>query len=221
MRDYNAQLLKDKVDHAPALAKAAGVLSKSTASKPALDVWSSFKADGLNDAETSVRTGAGFDYKVIKNTSVGVSAHRTETATAHVPGAESEDTVGAYMAFKALPSVTIDASTQWATATAADPTLGSRTEDTGTLLLAPRIEKSFSLGEGQTIAPHVTLKHEVDFTGTTGESSGHAVTRSAGAGVTFTEKDSYSLSVTTDVTESAASEPASVNSKLQFKLPLP
>lgn len=222
LRDYNSQKAKLKVEQAQRLAPDALVAPKTPiASKSAVDVWSSLNADGLNEATKSVRTGAGLDYKLVKNASVGVFAERSETIAPQVSGGDqSEDKVAAYMAFKALPAVTIDTTTQWETVTAADPAAGKQTEDKGSIIVAPRIGKSFALDNGQTIAPFVTVKREIDLAGkTTGSNT--AATDSAGAGVTFTKPDSYSLSVTTDVSAAGASDPASVNSRLQFKLPLP
>lgn len=222
LRDYNSLKAKRKVEQAQRLAPEALVAPKTpVASASAVDVWSSLNADGLNDATKSVRTGAGLDYKLVKNASVGVFAERSETIAPQASGGDqSEDKVAAYMAFKALPAVTIDTTTQWETATAADPAVGKQTDDKGSIIVAPRIGKSFALDNGQTIAPFVTVKREIDLAGKT-TSSESTATDSAGAGVTFTKPDSYSLSVTTDVSAAGASDPASVNSRLQFKLPLP
>jgi len=222
LRDYNSQKAKLKVEQAQRVAPDALVAPKTpVASKSAVDVWSSLNADGLNEATKSVRAGAGLDYKLVKNASVGVFAERSETIAPQVSGGDqSEDKVAAYMAFKALPAVTIDTTTQWETVTAADPAVGKQTEDKGSIIVAPRIGKSFALDNGQTIAPFVTVKREIDLAGKTTRSD-TAATDSAGAGVTFTKPDSYSLSVTTDVSAAGASDPASVNSRLQFKLPLP
>lgn len=221
LRDYNSQRLKRKVEQAQRLAPDALVAPKPpVAAKPAIDIWSSFNADGLNDATKSVRTGAGLDYKIVKNASVGVFAERSETIAPQTPGGDqSEDKVAAYVAFKALPAVTIDTTTQWETATGADPAAGRQTGDKGSIVVAPRIGKSFALDSGETISPFLSVKREIDLAGNT-MASGSAGAGTAGAGLTLTKPDSYSLSVTTDVSAANASDPASVNSRVQLKLPL-
>lgn len=220
LRDFNTQKLSRKVQQAQGLASDDLVMPKApVAAKPAIDVWSSFKADGLNDDSKSVQTGAGLDYKIVKNTSVGVYAKRSETIAPTTSGGDqSEDKYAAYMAFQAFPAVTIDTTTQWESATAVDPTAGKQTEDKGAIIVAPRIGKSFALDDGQTVAPFVTVKREIDLIGKSGEAG--AAVNTAGAGVTLEQADSYSLSVTTDVSGIGSSDPASVNSRLQFKLPL-
>ena len=92
-----------------------------------------------------------------------------------------------------------------------------------TFTLAPRINHSFALDGGKTIEPFVTYKRQFDLSEQGRETgvAGLATTDSAGAGLTFTNPNAYSLSVTTDVeglNHQTAAE--SLNSKFQLKIPI-
>jgi len=82
--------------------------------------------------------------------------------------------------------------------------------------VAPRIERPIPLENRQTLSPFVQFKQEIDV-GSVGLEGGPA--HGAGAGATLAKPDSYSLSVSTDVEETAAGD-RNVKSQLQLKLPL-
>lgn len=226
LRDYNAQISNRKLGAARAGAGETLVSPKGpVAARPALDVWSSIDAQGFDGEEgRTVKTGAGLDYKVVPNTSVGVVAERSGTVTAAHGATGSEDEkVAAYVAFKALPAITLDARTTWERAAAAGS--GGALESAGAaeksaIVVAPRLDKSFALDGGTTIAPFLEVKREIDLSATPEAGTALPGTSSAGAGVTFAKPGSYALSVTTGVTGSSGADAANVNGKVEMKLPL-
>lgn len=208
-RDYDAQMTAKKMEAAKAIAPH---VAARAASSP-LDLWSNIDVQGLDGvASETRRVGVGADYKLNKSATVGVVAERGES---HVDGAVSDDSkLAAYMAFRVAPAVTIDARTEWQ----AVHTPGDHASESGAVSVAPRVAKPFALDGGASIEPFVTYKQAFDLGGATDEA---AAAPSAGAGVTYAKPESYSFSVTTDLENLGAAAPASVNSKLQLKVPIP
>ncbi|MGQ0455467.1 MAG: hypothetical protein ACT4OU_00250 [Hyphomicrobium sp.] len=218
MRDYNAQLTANKIEAAKLAAPSAGSqVSAPAAPKSRVNVWSSYDVQGIDGSvEQSSQVGVGADYKASPHATFGVAAERGQARVAGV--AQEDHMLAAYAAFRAAPTVTIDARTQWRTAESA-ASLGST--ENGTISIAPRIAQPFTLQSGDTIEPFVSYTHAFDI-GSSGltSTSGDAATQSAGAGVTFAKPDAYSLSLTTDIEGVGANEPANVNSRLQLSVPI-
>ena len=221
LRAYNASKTAKKADEARAAApEAVPILKGPVAPKSAFDIWSSIDAQGFDsEAGRTVRTGAGLDYKVVRNTSIGVVAERSQVnADGMADGAATGEKVSAYVAFKAAPALTIDARTQWERAQTLDRANATGTEtETSSVVVAPRLGKAFSLEGGETLEPYLEVKREI------GLSEADTLPQSAdsaGAGLNFNRPGSYAVNVTTDVQGLGSSEPASLNSKVQLKVPL-
>ena len=95
--------------------------------------------------------------------------------------------------------LSLDARTEWQAGNA-DFAASTGAAEMSTFSFAPRINHSFALDGGKTIEPFVTYKRQFDL-GVQGGEAGMAglVTDLAGAGLTFTNPNEYSLSVTTDL----------------------
>jgi hypothetical protein len=105
--------------------------------------------------------------------------------------------------------------------TVSGPTGDGATEKS-TLTFAPRLSRKFELKDGEKIEPFVTYKNEINVGApdlAAGDKEWEAQS-SIGAGIGFTKPDSYSLDVSTDVTDLEADKPTEVKSKLQLKLPI-
>jgi hypothetical protein len=218
LQDYNAQITTRKLEAAKSMAPSSLAMPKAPAqAKPAIDVWSAIDAQGLDgDSGRRMRTDAGIDYRISKSANVGVVAERVETSQGPAQKAANDEKLAAYASFKALSAVSIDTRTEWQTSIAGSET-GQASSEKGAIIVAPKVNHTFALGGGQTLEPFITVKREIDLV----QSGQKAVNvDSAGAGVTLAKPDAYSLSVTTDVSGMGGAEPANVNSRLQFKLPL-
>jgi hypothetical protein len=136
-------------------------------------------------------------------------------------GVAQDSKMAAYVTLQAAPMLTLDARTQWQAGNA-DFAAGAGAAEISTFSLAPRLNHSFALDGGKTIEPFVTYKREFDLSerGREFGEAGLIGTDSAGAGVTYTKPDSYSLSVTTAVEGLGATQPESLSSKFQLKVPI-
>lgn len=123
----------------------------------------------------------------------------------------------AYVTLQATPLISLDARTEWQAGNAEFAATNGAAEKSA-VILAPKIDHSFALGDGKTISPFVTYKREFDMS--TGPAGLNDPTRSAGAGVTYKDSDAYTLSVTTDVDAATATAPQSVNSKFKLSVPI-
>jgi hypothetical protein len=129
--------------------------------------------------------------------------------------------MAAYVSLQAVPLLTLDARTEWQAGNA-EFAAASGAAEKSTVILAPKINHSFALDGGKTIEPFVTYKREFDLSTTGHEANETApiTTQSAGAGVTLTKPDAYSLSVTTDVEGLGATTPENVSSKFRLSVPI-
>lgn len=218
LRNFQSQKQARKVQDVSAVLGAAAPKPKPAAVPPGpLDLWTRIDAQGFDASDgRSVKSGAGLDYRVVKNAHVGVVAERAESVSNAQAAAKSDDKVAAYVAFRALPVLTINAQGNWERTAAADPAMTAAGEKTS-VAVAPRLSKSYALGGGETIAPYLEVKREIEI-GAAADVAADA--RSAAAGVTLAKPDSYSVTVSADVSEAAADEAPSVSSKVQLKLPL-
>jgi len=192
-------------------------LPKMTAPNLPVDVWTSVDVNGYNgDRDQSTRTGLGVDYKLSRSAVMGVSVERGDARSASA-ATEQDSKASAYVTLQATPLLSLDARTEWQAGNA-EFTAANGTSEKSAVILAPKIDHSFALGDGKTISPFLTYKREFDMsTGPTGLSD---PTRSAGAGVTYKDSDAYTLSVTTDVDAATATAPQSVNSKFKLSVPI-
>lgn len=225
LRDYNAKLTARKVREAEKLAPAPLKVPAPAAPQVPVEIWSSFAADGLaSDTGTSLRTGAGADYKLSPGIAVGVSAERTERertdAAAQVEGRKLEG----YVALRPAPAFSLDAKTSWQSQSGSG---GAGLADTpqasaekSTITIAPSLRKPFALEGGQKLEPWITWRNEIDFGDGGDAAEGGGVSQSVGAGVSLVRPDDYALSVSADVDGLEAAEPPSVKSRLELKLPL-
>lgn len=218
LRNFQSQKQARKVQEVNAAMGGTLAVPKPAAAPPGpLDLWTRLDAQGFDAADTrTVKSGAGLDYRVIKNASVGVAAERAESvAGSSTATASADETVSAYVAFRALPAVTIDARSNWTRAETSDQLSAGANEKTS-LAVAPRFSKSYALEGGETLVPYLELKREIDLNAT----SAPGAANSAAAGVTFAKPESYSVSVSADVSSADPKEVPSVSSKVQLKLPL-
>ena len=231
-RDYNEKLLAKKLEDAKALAPRQLALPKpAPAPGPAVDIWSSIDAQGFSpdnsvpaiegSVSRTMRTGAGADYKLSSNTTIGVVAEQASTLGGAGTEPQGDEKLAAYFAFKAAPVLSIDTRTQWEK-TNAGFAAGTAAIEKTSIIVAPRVNRQFALDGGKTIEPFLTIKHEMDLDGSApgAAKGGIANVDSAGAGVTFAKPDAYSLSLTTDVEGVGGVDPAILKSQLQLKLPL-
>jgi len=217
-RDHNNKALTKRIEAAKSGAPKDLKLPKTDPrAAPPVELWSTLDVQG-GAADGSKRTGVGADYKATKSTTFGLSAERGESYSRTTPAASEDEKYSAYMNYKAAPAVSVDARTQWSTGRTVGGDNGPDGGEKGSVIISPRVGKAFALGEGNTIEPFVNYKREFDLK-TTGTAT--ADIDSAGAGVTFAKPDSYSLSVTTDFEGLSPTEQTNVNSKVQFKVPLP
>jgi hypothetical protein len=222
-RDYNARAATKNVDTSMSLSYPALTLPKApVAPRSPFDIWSNVDLRGYEGSrDESLRAGFGADYKLTHTTSVGVSIERGDARSATSAGVEQDAKASAYVTLQATPLLSLDARTEWQAGNA-EFAASSGAAEKSAFILAPKVNHSFALDGGTTLAPFVTYKREFDL-GTLGREAGVpsiAGAQSAGAGVTYTKPEAYSLSVTTDVEGLGATEPQSVNSKFQLSVPI-
>ena len=223
LRDYNASLARRKIDNAKAWGPSTLIVPAAPPPKSSLDVWSKLDAQGVDEGPNrSVRAGVGVDYNLSKGTTVGVAAEQGE-ASANATQTTQDEKVGAYLAFKSLPNVTVDTRTEWSksgTVANSAAVTGQAPAEKSSISVAPRLNHSFALDGKKTIEPFVGVKREIDLE-SAGAAQGQLKTvDSASAGVTLAKPDGYSLSVTTGVEGVGGTDPANVKSELKLKLPL-
>ena len=96
-------------------------------------------------------------------------------------------------------------------------------QDGSILSIAPRLSRTFDLGNGQKLEPFVTMDRKLAIgqgdptapAGTTLSSS-----RSVGAGVSLKQQDSFTLDVTTSVEERDVDGQHNLKGGLKIKVPL-
>jgi len=222
-RDYNVRGAQKAVEPRESMTPAPLVLPKTPAApSPPLDIWSKVDVQGLEGAgeQPSLRTGIGADYRIDPQATVGVALERGNARTAAGGATEEDQKASAYVTLKAAPILSLDARTEWQAGNA-EFAAANGASGKGAVILAPRLNHSFALDGGTTIEPFLTYKRELDFTasGREGGETGIAATQSAGAGLTYTKPDEYSLSVSADV-DGLATEAQNVSSKFKLSVPI-
>lgn len=222
LRNFHVQKQARKVQDLTASPGAAISMPKPAATSAGpLDLWTKLDAQGFDGGDgRMLKSGAGLDYRVIETARIGFSAERAEKlADSGTAAATAEDKVSAYVAFRALPALTIDARGNWSSTQMSGPASTAAGEK-ASVAVAPRLAKSFTLESGETLAPYVEVKHQIDLGSSALGTDATGVANSAAAGVTLAKPDSYSVSVSADVSEAGASEAPNISSKVQLKLPL-
>ncbi len=224
-RDYNSRSASPTVQ-LPAYTAASENVDVPKAPfvpKTPLDVWTNIDIDGYDGArDQSTRAGVGADYKFNRATIVGVSVERGDARSATTPGIAADQKASAYLSLQATPLLSFDARTEWQTGNS-DFAASSGVAERGAVILAPKVNHSFTLDNGTTVSPFLTYQREFDVSAShkEGVDPSFDATQSAGAGVTYTKPDSYSLSLSADVDNfGVADETQSLSSKFQLSVPL-
>ncbi|WP_045836279.1 autotransporter domain-containing protein [Hyphomicrobium sp. 99] len=222
LRDYNSQTVSvQRPEYAVADPYTIKLPKAASAPTTPVDVWSNIDLNGLNGSSgQSSRVGFGADYKISRKASVGLSLERGDARSSSTSGVAQDQKAAAYVTLQAAPMFSIDARTEWEANGGSASSTG--TSDKSAIILAPKVNHSFSLEGGTTLEPFVTYKRAFDLSTSRKEAADTSFdTTSAGAGVTYTKPDAYSLSVTADVDNLGAStEPQSLSSKFQLSVPL-
>lgn len=222
-RDYNSRIATRTIDTSSVLSSPALTLPKGPGAPPSpFDVWSSVDVGGFeNSKDKSLRTGLGADYKPTQMARFGVAVERGDARSATISGAEQDAKASAYVTLQAMPALSLDARTEWQSGNA-EFAAASGAAEKAAVILAPKVNHTFQLEGGTTLAPFVTYKREFDLgiAGREASDAPLAPTQSAGGGMTYTKPDAYSLSVTADVDGPGATEPENVNGKVQLSVPL-
>ncbi|MFT3730757.1 MAG: hypothetical protein QM780_04915 [Hyphomicrobium sp.] len=214
LRDYNARSASPVVEQpafGPAPKTDFTMPQAPVAPKTPLDVWTSIDVNGYDGSrDQSTRTGVGADYKFNKMTTLGVSIERGDSRSATVTAVEEDQKASAYVTLQATPLLSLDARTEWQAGNEAFAESSGAAEK-GAFILAPKINKSFKMDDGTTLSPFVTYQREFDVSASRKDSVDTSLdaTQSAGAGVTYTKPDAYSLSVSADVDNFGATEQSS------------
>ncbi len=226
-RDYNAKLASPTIQQEPGVTVSTDKLKLPkgpTVPTTPIDVWSNIDVNGYDGSrDQSTRTGLGADYKISKTTTMGVSLEHGDSHSATTPGVEEDQKASAYVTLQAAPMLSLDARTEWQTGNGEFAASNGAAEKSA-FILAPKVEHSFALDSGTTIAPFVTYKRAFDLSAERKEPTDPTLdAASAGAGITYSKTDTYSLSVTADVDNfgsATATEPESLSSKFQLSVPL-
>jgi hypothetical protein len=218
-RDYNVREAMRSIDQATPTSSLGFDLPKAPAPpKTPLDIWSSVDVQGYHGVGgESVRAGVGADYKLTKTATVGVTLEHGKAALG--TGSALDSKMAAYVALHPVSILTLDARTEWQTGNADFAAAAGATE-VSTFSFSPRIDHSFALDDGKTIEPFVSYKHQFDLGSSADIGAGSVPSQSAGAGVTFTDPNSYSLSLTTDLQGLGKPESKSLSSSLRLKVPI-
>lgn len=227
-RTFDAQMLAARVEGATAMLPGALALPKPAAASPTpVDVWTRLDVQGLaHDSDKTVRSGMGADYQVNAGAVVGIAVARADTRLAIKPASAQpmsagDDTVAAHVLLQASPLLSIDTRTQWETGTTLSHASPARI-DNNSVSVAPRLKLPFALDSGQTVEPFVTVKDE-RVHGPTAQDAAEPGTRnivSAGAGVTLSRPNAYTMSVTAGVEGLGASDAPNMKSRVQLDIPL-
>lgn len=178
LRSFNTRKFEVDATGAPALPKAA-----STPNLP-VDIWTTVDVNGYQgERDQSTRTGLGVDYKLSRSAIVGVSVERGDAHAANA-AMEQDSKASAYVTLQATPLLSLDARTEWQAGNAEFAATNGAAEKSS-VVLAPKINHSFALGDGKTISPFLTYKREFDMS--SGPEILNTPERSAGAGVTYTD----------------------------------
>lgn len=226
MREYNARSASPAVAQ-PEFGEAPktdfAMPQAPVAPKTPLDVWTNIDVNGYDGSrDQSTRTGLGADYKLDNAMTLGVSVERGDTHAFNTPGVTEDQKASAYVNVQATPLLSLGARTEWQTGNA-DFVASSGVAERSAFVLTPKINHDFKMGDGTTLSPYLSYQREFDVSATRKEAvvPSFDATQSAGAGVTYTKPDSYSLSVSADVDNFGVTDEAqSLSSKLQLSVPL-
>jgi hypothetical protein len=222
LRDYNARTVAVRPDFAAAEAYAVKLPKAGSAPNTPVDVWSNIDLSGYDgSASQSSRVGFGADYKINRATSVGVALERGDARSTSMTGVEQDQKASAYVSLQAAPMLSLDARTEWQAGNGEFAAITGAAQKSA-VILAPKVNHSFSLDGGTTLEPFVTYKRAFDLSTSRKDAVDTSFdAASAGAGVTYTKPDAYSLSVTADVDNVGMStEPQSLSSKFQLSVPI-
>ncbi|HET6388050.1 hypothetical protein [Hyphomicrobium sp.] len=217
LRDFNSRSVSvQKPEYATSEVYEVKLPKAAAAPTTPVDVWTNIDLNGYNEraSDKTTRVGFGADYKISKKASVGLSLERADTRSSAASAQDQK--AAAYVSLQAAPMLSLDARTEWETSAGSSGTAAGGSA----FILAPKVNHSFALEGGTTLEPFVTYKKAFDL------STSHAAdtsfeTNSAGAGVTYSKPDAYTLSVTADVDNlGASSEPQSLSSKFQLSVPI-
>jgi hypothetical protein len=191
--------------------------------KTPVDVWTTIDVNGYDgEKDQSTRTGLGADYKLDKTTTVGVSIERGDAHSFNTPGVTQDQKASAYVNYQATPLLSLDARTEWQTGNS-EFAASSGADERSAVILAPKINHDFKLDDGAKLSPYVSYQRQFDVSASRKDGVDPTLnaSQSAGAGVTYTLPDSYSLSVSADVDNfGVADEAQSLSSKFQLSVPL-
>lgn len=226
LRDYNARSASPTIEQ-PAFGEAPktdfAMPSAPAVRKTPLDVWTNIDVNGYDgERDQSTRTGLGADYKLSKTTTVGVSVEQGDSHAGSSPGDAQDQKASAYVSLKATPLLSLDARTEWQAGNA-EFSQATGTSERSAVILAPKINHDFKLDDGAKVSPYLSYQHEFDVTSShkEGVDPSFDATQSAGAGITYTKPDAYSLSVSADVDNfGVTNEDQSLRSKFQLSVPL-
>jgi hypothetical protein len=226
VRDYNARSASPTIqqsDFGTPVTTNFDMPKAPVAPKSPIDVWTNLDVNGYEGSrDQSTRAGVGADYKFNKAATVGVSIERGDARSVSSTGTEEDQKAAAYLSLQATPLLSLDARTEWQ---AGNSEFASSTgaAEHGALILAPKVNHSFKLDTDTTLSPYVTYQRQLDVSASRKDGTAAAadITQSAGAGVTYSKSDAYSLSLSADVDNFGATEEAqSVSSKFQLNVPL-
>ncbi len=224
-RDYNVRTASPSITQ-PELGSvptAFDLPKAPVAAKTPIDVWSNLDVEGFDGSrDQSTRTGVGADYTLNKAAVVGVSVEHGDARSALVPGIEQDQKASAYMTLQATPLLSLDARTEWQSGNA-EFAEASGAAERGAVILAPKLNKSFQLDNGTTLSPFLSYQREIDVSASHkyGVDPTLDAVQSAGAGITYSKPDAYTLSVTADVDNfGAAEDQQSLSSRFQLSVPL-
>lgn len=146
---FEARRIQQKLEEAKELAPEGLTVPKPVPRAPTmLDVWSKVEVSGLESIDgESRRSTVGADYKIARNTLLGVSASSLA----------SDTRLAAYFAVKPWSPVTFDAKAQWGESQAVT-TSGLVTTQSA---LSARLKGNFSY-DGLRLAPALIVAHGVD-----------------------------------------------------------
>jgi hypothetical protein len=220
-RDFNTQMLARRIDEAQSLKPPTVVMPKAPIVPVSpLELWSKVDLQGLSaDTATAIKTGVGADYKVSKQTVVGLSVEHADTGAVGKTGLQ-DDRIAAHVTYQPTSVFSVEAKSLWGTATVPGVSGVART-DNNSIIVAPRLKYPI-VSDGQTFEPFVTVREELS------RSAGLEVmpdasrknTLSAGTGITISRPDKYSMSVTADVESIGTVEPGNMKSRFQLSVPL-
>jgi opacity protein-like surface antigen len=223
VRDYNARWAAPTiVQPEDGTTVSLDIPKGASAPKTPWDVWTNVDLEGYNSGTSqSSRTGLGVDYKYNPATTFGVSVERGDARASGTPGSQEDQKASAYVSLQAMPMLSLDARTEWQSGNS-EFAAAAGTNERSAVILAPKINHSFTLDNGNTLSPYLTYQREFDVT--SGRKEGidpsFGAERSAGAGVTYSKTDSYSLSVSADVDNFGVTDEAqSLSSKFQLSVP--